>query len=77
MGRIPIHERLARIAAPLQPVETPFWVSYPDETQGTPAQGWYWVPAGLERPSFLGASGTTAEIALLTHRGQLQRVVSS
>lgn len=53
---------LAELARPLEPERTPFYVwASPD---GNP-DGWYWTPAGAERPRFLGRSVFYAERKLL------------
>lgn len=56
------HQRLAVIAAELEPTRPPAWVAEP--TGRTPAQGWWWTPQGLDRPVFLGHNSVTAETAL-------------
>lgn len=55
--------RLAAIADELQPARAPFWVSQP--RGATPAQGWWWTPAGARTPQFLGHNHVTAEVALM------------
>lgn len=67
-------ERLARIAAELEPVVDPYYLWSP-RLPSEPAVGWYWTPKGLSSPQFLGASYVTAEIRLREFRGEL-RVVS-
>jgi hypothetical protein len=57
-------ERLARIAAELEPARPPWWVSHPRPRGATPAQGWYWIPAGGRHPVFLGHNHIVAELAL-------------
>lgn len=54
--------RLAALAGELTPVKPPWWVDQPGGQ--TPAQGWYWVPAGARHPAFLGHNAATAEMAL-------------
>jgi hypothetical protein len=56
------HQRLAAVAADLAPARSPFWVSEPGGA--TPCQGWWWTPAGITAPLFLGHNHITAEIAL-------------
>lgn len=53
---------LATLAESLEPNEPPFYVSA--APNGSP-DGWYWTPAGEERPRFLGRNVTWAEKRLL------------
>jgi hypothetical protein len=55
-------QRLAAIADELRPSKPPFWVTQPDRK--TPAQGWWWIPEGIDAPEFLGYNHITAETAL-------------
>lgn len=57
-------QRMAVIAADIYPppARPPFWVSQPGGN--TPAQGWYWVPAGAVAPAFLGHNRHVAEANL-------------
>lgn len=56
------HDRLGRIAVELGPRKRPYWVSQPGGRH--PAQGWYWIPAGMDAPTFLGHNNVVAETAL-------------
>jgi hypothetical protein len=51
--------RLARLAAPLKPEKSPYYVRLPVAPglqDAFPATGWYWIPHGHDRVVFLGAS---------------------
>ncbi len=56
-------QRLAQLAAELEPERPPWFVWNP--STGTPSQGWWWIPKGLEQPQFLGHNRARAEINLL------------
>jgi hypothetical protein len=59
----PHSRRLGRVAAPLEPDRSPYYVDRVD--RGHRAPGWYWQPAGAERPKYLGYNHILAEITLL------------
>lgn len=56
-------DRLARISAPLRPDQPPYHVNAP--RRGHPSPGWYWQPAGVAYPTYLGFNHIQAELALL------------
>jgi hypothetical protein len=60
------HQRLARLAAPLQPEEAPYYVN--SFRPGHPGYGWYWRPTGIEHPAWLGVNHIQAETTLLELR---------
>lgn len=62
MPVIPPKERLARLAAGLQPAERPYYIASADRRHM--AVGWYWRPAGVEHPAFLGHNHVVAEMTL-------------
>jgi hypothetical protein len=56
-------DRLRRLARPLKPAVAPYYLHRP-LSESEPAPGWYWTPAGLEHPVYLGYSVVDAEISL-------------
>jgi hypothetical protein len=56
-------QRLGRLAEPLQPNKPPYHVAA--VRKGHPAPGWYWMPAGVEHPAYLGFNHIHAEMTLL------------
>lgn len=51
----------------LRAAEHPYYLHSP-RGEHERAPGWYWRPAGAERPEYLGCSHIEAEIALRTLR---------
>jgi hypothetical protein len=68
-------ERLRRLSEPLKPVRAPYYVNTftPGHSHG---YGWYWQPAGAERPVWLAVNHVHAEIALLSLLGAIDLEVS-
>lgn len=66
MPRLNLADRLARVAAPLQPAQAPYHVQ--TWTRGHEAFGWYWKPADADAPVYLGANHVHAEVRLLELR---------
>lgn len=62
--------RLARAARSLRPIRAPFYVQH--ATPDTPLTGWWWQPAGAERPEPLAQSYDTA-IVLIDRAQAAQR----
>lgn len=60
---MPSWKRLHRVAAPLEPQELPYHVASADRRHR--ATGWYWRPAGVGHPVYLGHNHIVAEMALL------------
>ncbi|HUR85661.1 MAG TPA: hypothetical protein VMY78_09970 [Solirubrobacteraceae bacterium] len=56
-------QRLQRVAAPLAPKRPPYHIDAPHK--GHPSPGWYWQPAGVAHPAYLGFNHIHAEMALL------------
>jgi hypothetical protein len=63
MSTPPHSRRLGRVAAALAPALAPYHVDSVDRTHRAP--GWYWQPAGVGRPVYLGYNHVLAEIALI------------
>lgn len=63
--RANLTDRLGELARELLPAKPPWWVERPSFRTGTPAQGWYWIPAGQSHPLLLGHNHISAEMQLL------------
>lgn len=71
MGRA--SNRLSTLARPLKPERPPWYVRRPVPPgleRSFPAEGWYWIPAGLPAAVFLGASFEIAAHELRTQIDQ-------
>jgi hypothetical protein len=64
-------EALTRIALPLRPEQPPFYVRV--ATLAHRAAGWYWRPAGVAHPVFLGHNHYVAADALQEARRRVAR----
>jgi hypothetical protein len=69
--------RLAKVAAPLEPVRPPWFVRQPAFRSRTPSMGWWWIPAGHEHPVFLGHNHIIAEVQLLGLIESLEKPVGT
>ncbi len=73
MGRA--SNRLAALAKPLKAEQEPWYVRHPVAPgleRSFPAEGWYWIPAGLPAAVYLGAS---FEIAAHELRAQIDQAI--
>lgn len=59
------------MAGPLKPAQLPYYVDSADFVHL--AIGWYWRPAGVEHPAFLGHNHIVAEMTL---RRLLERIAA-
>lgn len=65
MSTPPHAATLAKLAAPLEPDEPPYWVNRVRLRHRAP--GWYWRPADVNHPVYLGYNHIMAGAALLQH----------